>query len=265
LHACPWRFNAHYHELVVRSLPAPSPDLEFDYQHPSEDAKDNERIQESLGDGNVAFLIVSPYCTHRCIIVNEMLNGMHADIYNAVPNSGSEQDQRLRNAFGRNWGDYHDKLKEDVDAMKKAQIKVGNNNGKKSDDERAQGSPFVAHVDREQSAEKEHGRMWLGSKWHDEEYGRANRAGTMLHEISHAVLQTGDNTWEKDGKVEYISKEEANTRLDKLGAAAHKESFKEGTGCTSSKIDHINHRFSNSFVIFRLWNRQGTTAWWKTS
>jgi hypothetical protein len=218
--------------------------LEFDYEKPSEDAKDNDRIKESLGDGNVALLIMPPYCTYRSITVNDMLKGMREDIYNAVPKSGSEQDQRLTNAFGPNWGDHHDQLKKDVDDMQKAKIKVGHNNGKESDKLKAhnEGDTFVAHVDRKDVGPTEPGKLWLGSKWHDDEkYGRANRAGTMLHEISHAVMGTGDNTWDKDGKVEYISKEEANKRLN--GQPENEKYFKDGGGCMSPKIDLISHRF----------------------
>jgi hypothetical protein len=209
-------------------------------------------------------LIVLPYRTHRSITVNDMLKGMRDDIYNAVPKSGSEQDQRLTNAFGPNWGDHHEQLKKDVDDMQKAKIKVGHNNGKESDQKQNKGDPFVAHVDRKEVQDNERGKMWLGSTWHDDKkYGRANRAGTMLHEISHAVLGTGDNTWDKDGKVEYIDKEEANKRLS--GQPDNEQYFKDGGGCMSSKIDFISYRFSNSFILFRFWRRHDTTAQWTSS
>jgi hypothetical protein len=194
-----------------------------------------------------------------------MLNGMHADIHGAVPKSGSEQDQRLTNAFGPNWGDHHDQLKQDVDAMRKAKVKVGHNNGDQSDELKAHnpGDKFVAHVDRKGVAETDPGVLWLGSKWHDENYGRANRAGTMLHEISHAVVGTGDNAWDKDGKVEYIDKEGSNKKLDEFGLDDHRKYHKNGAGCTSPKADLVSHRFSNSFVIFRFRQWHGPTAQWK--
>jgi hypothetical protein len=192
-----------------------------------------------------------------------MLNGMHDDIYKAVPKSGSEQDERLKNAFGPNWGDHHEQLKKDVDAMKSAKIKVGHNDGDKSDVLKAltPGDKFVAHVDRKGVEDHEPGKLWLGSKWHDKEYGRANRAGTMLHEISHAVMGTGDNTWDKDGKVEYISKEEANKRLK--AQPEGEKYFKDGGGCMSLKLDLISYRLSNSFLLFRFWQWQDTTVRWK--
>ncbi|CAG8773272.1 5263_t:CDS:2, partial [Acaulospora colombiana] len=174
---------------VVSSLPAPRPDFSFNVENQSENEKDNARIATAEKD------------------VNDMLGGIHSDIHNAHTNP--EAAGRVRLAFGDNWQTHHEQLKKDATALRDARITIKHSDPQRAEDHQYQDTlrregrgpkeddkkDFIAHVDRTGvNDESKPGIMWLGTGWHDDkDYGRANRAGTALHETVHAVLRGGDH------------------------------------------------------------------------
>ncbi|CAG8695974.1 11087_t:CDS:2, partial [Acaulospora colombiana] len=154
---------------------------------------------------------------------NDMLAGVHYDIHNALTDQAAAE--RVRLAFGNNWQTHHEQLREDVNALRDAKITIKHSNPQKAEDHQyaerlrregreASGTvkqEFLAHTDRTGvNDESKPAIMWLGSGWHDDkEYGRANRAGTALHEAVHAVLRGGDHMYNDGTTSKYINSEEA--------------------------------------------------------
>lgn len=184
---------------LVLSLPAPLPALEFDYEANSADH--DPAIHQALSD------------------VNEMLNEMHKDFQYGPPAPGSAAEARVQAAFGEKWRDHHVDIKSNIDKMRNVKLKMGPSDPAVAAKMYNDDESSVAFTSRKDLREDEHGMIRLGSDWHKKDYGRANRAGTLLHEVSHAVLRTGDNVFHdetdnKNTKYQFIDGDETKKWTD---------------------------------------------------
>ncbi|CAG8774972.1 1272_t:CDS:2, partial [Acaulospora colombiana] len=99
------------------------------------------------------------------------------------PNSA----QMLKEAFGPNWEQHHDQLKKDVRQMRTANLKVHDSNAATTEAQAKKGQQFGAFVRGTAQGPVAH----FGSQYHNKD--QQQRAGTAVHELSHAVLGTGDH------------------------------------------------------------------------
>lgn len=206
---------------------------------------ESQQLKRTVGQ---SFIVDHITCSRYFTTVNDMLGGIHNDIHNAA--TDQEAAGRVRLAFGDNWQTHHEQLKKDATALRDARITIKHSDPIRAEEHQYQDTlrregnrapkesdkkDFIAHVDRTGvNDDSKPGIMWLGTGWHDDkEYGRANRAGTALHEAVHAVLRGGDHMHNDGTTSKYIDSTVAGKLRESLPTDKYNEQVKIGDGCTS--------------------------------
>jgi hypothetical protein len=155
-------------------------------------------------------------------IVNEVLPKMKDAIFNAPTDTAAAA--KVSAAFGKNWEGRHDELKKIVTDMQDAKMIVKDTDPAAFDNER--GKKTLA------AYENLTGQTKFGSLWHvnsaGQETSELQRAGTMVHELSHQVGRTGDHTGKYQGEVYFLN----NGQFKKL-EAKNAPDLKKNGGCRS--------------------------------
>ncbi|CAG8635327.1 15244_t:CDS:2, partial [Acaulospora colombiana] len=142
---------------------------------------------------------------------NKMMKKMEKIIKNA---DNPKNVEMLETAFGPKWRDHHDQLKQDIHKMRHANLQVHDRNPHNSEAAIKDGA-FPAMVIFPKKGAGNVPTAYFGTDWHNE--NRVNRAGTLIHELSHAQLGTGDHiVANSPGPVKFISSREAYARENKI-------------------------------------------------
>jgi hypothetical protein len=154
---------------------------------------------------------------------NGLINGMRYTIETAKDGPvGSPEDLRMTAAFGNNWRNHHDEILDTVVKMQNAKLKVADANPETFDRQYSEKAKMGTENrwNRATDAEKEKYKLkdpkdWkdvkgmadnkngvtrLGSKWHYQA-GKLHKAGTLIHELSHQVADTGDHIRKSDNTM----------------------------------------------------------------
>ncbi|PVF92372.1 hypothetical protein CPB86DRAFT_186843 [Serendipita vermifera] len=139
----------------------------------------------------------------------------------------------LRESFGPNWQQHHATLRKDVRKMRKGIVPIYDTSAEKSK-EFLVGTPYATgHAAVTVRNKKDQPFVVLDPSWHEQ--NPTNQAGIIVHEASHALLKTGDSAAAKNGKVQLITNEEMQDRVNKG------QHISEGVGyMRASATDVIN-------------------------
>ncbi|PVF92373.1 hypothetical protein CPB86DRAFT_186881 [Serendipita vermifera] len=114
--------------------------------------------------------------------------------------------EHLKEAFGPNWQAHLPQLKQDIRRMRTADMRVFDTSADKTKELASNGQSFYGFVrkDANQAPVAHFGDQWHGSD-------TTHRAGIMVHELSHAVLRTGDHVAGDPATktISFINSEEA--------------------------------------------------------
>ncbi|PVF92374.1 hypothetical protein CPB86DRAFT_186898 [Serendipita vermifera] len=141
--------------------------------------------------------------------------------------------QALTDSFGPNWEMQLPKIKEDVGKLRKAEMHVYDSSGQRTQDDKRGGQAFNAFVRKEGDTRVAH----FGNNWHAKPDPR-QRAGTMVHELSHAVLKTGDHLAQHPttGRLKFVNSAEAYIKSRKKSGP---ETIYNGVGYMKAEAGHV--------------------------
>lgn len=129
------------------------------------------------------------------------------------PNTAEQQ--ALADSFGPDWRTHLPGIKQDIKKLRTADLHVFDSNGQNTQNEASQTFRIPAAYAFTSDPTGHDPVTYLGNRWHAKPDPR-HRAGVMVHELSHAVLKTGDHGLKvAKNRLRFINSKELKIRKAK--------------------------------------------------